>query len=135
MVNLNVEIIFKVYKSQRLRAGRGKMRNRRRIQRKGPLIIYHRDQGLVKAFRNIPGVDLLSVKCLNLLKIAPGGHVGRFIIWTKSAFGFLDRLFGTLKTASKMKKGFHLPKPKMTNTDLIRLLKSDEIQKVIRPPM
>lgn len=127
--------VKKVYKSQRLRAGKGKMRNRRRIQRKGPLIIYNRDRGLVKAFRNIPGVDLQSVKCLNLLKLAPGGHVGRFVIWTKSAFCHLDRLFGTYKEPSKTKKNFSLPFPKMTNTDLVRLLQSDEIQKAIRAPI
>jgi len=33
-----------VYKSQRFRAGKGKMRNRRRIQRRGPLIVYGQDQ-------------------------------------------------------------------------------------------
>lgn len=33
-----------MYKSQRFRAGRGKMRNRRRIQRRGPLIVYHKDE-------------------------------------------------------------------------------------------
>jgi hypothetical protein len=42
--NVNSEIMLQVYKSQRLRAGKGKMRNRRRIQRKGPLIVYHKDQ-------------------------------------------------------------------------------------------
>lgn len=35
---------FQVYKSQRFRAGRGKMRNRRRIQRRGPLIVYGKDE-------------------------------------------------------------------------------------------
>ncbi|MCP6198867.1 50S ribosomal protein L4, partial [Klebsiella pneumoniae] len=63
------------------------MRNRRRIQRKGPLIIFNKDQGLTRAFRNIPGVELLNVNKLNLLKLAPGGHLGRFVIWTQSAFG------------------------------------------------
>lgn len=33
-----------MYKSQRFRAGKGKMRNRRRIQRRGPLIVYGQDQ-------------------------------------------------------------------------------------------
>lgn len=33
-----------MYKSQRFRAGRGKMRNRRRIQRRGPLVIYNKDE-------------------------------------------------------------------------------------------
>lgn len=83
------------------------MRNRRRIQRRGPLIVYHQDQGLRRAFRNIPGIDLISVDKLNLLKLAPGGHVGRFIIWTQTAFEKLDKLFGSWKTPSKEKKGIN----------------------------
>merc|ERR1712154_678259 len=70
--------IEKVYSSKRFRAGKGKMRNRRRIQRRGPLVIYNKDNGISRAFRNIPGITLLNVARLNLLKIAPGGHVGRF---------------------------------------------------------
>lgn len=127
-------LIIKVYKSQRFRAGKGKMRNRRRIQRRGPLIVYHKDQGLRKAFRNIPGIDLVSIDKLNLLKLAPGGHVGRFVIWTESAFKKLDKLFGTWKKKSQEKKGYNLPQPKMANTDLSRLLKADEIKKVLRAP-
>lgn len=48
--------IEKVYNSKRFRAGKGKMRNRRRIQRLGPVVIYAKDSGLTKAFRNIPGM-------------------------------------------------------------------------------
>merc|ERR1739841_327846 len=51
----------------------------------GPLVIYDQDQGVTKAFRNIPGVDCIQVNNLNLLKLAPGGHVGRFCIWTEGA--------------------------------------------------
>jgi len=126
--------VEKVYNSQRNRAGVGKMRNRRRVQRRGPLIIYDQDQGLSKAFRNIPGVETLSVHKLNVLKLAPGGHVGRFIIWTESAFKALDKIYGTWRKDSETKKGYNLPMPKMSNTDLGRLLKSEEIQKVIRAP-
>jgi len=126
--------IQKVYKSQRFRAGKGKMRNRRRIQRRGPLIIYGQDQGIRKAFRNIPGVDLMNISKINLLKLAPGGHVGRFVIWTKSAFEQLDALYGTWRKESKLKDGYNLPFPKMANTDLSRLLKSEEIRKVLRTP-
>lgn len=91
-------------------------------------------QGIRKAFRNIPGVDTLSVDKLNLLKLAPGGHVGRFVIWTESAFGRLNELFGTWKEQSTLKKGYNLPQPKMANTDLTRLLKSEEIRSVLRAP-
>jgi large subunit ribosomal protein L4e len=127
--------VQKVYKSQRTRAGVGKMRNRRRVQRKGPLIIYDKDEGLSKAFRNIPGVETISVHKLNLLKLAPGGHVGRLCVWTESAFKALDKLYGTWRKPSETKKGYNLPMPKMSNTDLSRLLKSDEIQKVVRAPV
>lgn len=49
--------VLQVYASQRMRAGKGKMRNRRRIQRKGPCIVYNEDNGLTRAFRNIPGTS------------------------------------------------------------------------------
>lgn len=52
--------IEKVYQSKRFRAGKGKMRNRRRIQRLGPVVVYAKDSGLTKAFRNIPGKHLFD---------------------------------------------------------------------------
>merc|ERR1712242_547720 len=86
------------------------------------------------AFRNIPGVDCIQVDALNLLKLAPGGHVGRFCIWTEAAFRKLDSIFGTWKKPSSTKSGWNLPMPKMANTDLSKLLKSEEIRKVLRAP-
>ncbi|OON15191.1 ribosomal protein, L4/L1 family [Opisthorchis viverrini] len=125
--------IQKVYNSQRFRAGRGKMRNRRRIQKRGPIIIFRKDDGITRAFRNIPGVTLINVNVLNLLKLAPGGHMGRLAIWSASAFRQLDKLYGTWKTPSLKKSGFHLPKPKMTNSDLGRLLHCREVTSVLKP--
>lgn len=110
------------------------MRDRRRIARRGPLIIYFKDEGLRRAFRNIPGIETMCVDKMNLLKLAPGGHVGRFVIWTESAFARLNELFGTWKSQSTLKKGYNLPQPKMANTDLSRFLKSEEIRKVLRDP-
>merc|ERR1712242_408724 len=107
---------------------------RRHVQKRGPLVIYDQDQGLTKAFRNIPGVDTISVDNLNLLKLAPGGHVGRFCIWTEAAFKKLDGLYGTWRKASSEKAGWNLPQPKMANTDLSALLKSEAIRKVLRAP-
>jgi len=125
--------ILKVYKSRRLRAGRGKLRNRRRIHKKGPVIIYEKDNGVVHAFRNIPGVDVVHVRSLNLLKLAPGGHLGRFAIWTEGAFRLLDDLYGSYTQKSKLKTDYNLPQHKMTTTDLKRLLQSDELQAALRP--
>merc|ERR1712193_542562 len=86
------------------------------------------------AFRNIPGVDVIQVDNLNLLKLAPGGHGGRFCIWTESAFKKLDGLYGTWRKASTSKSGWNLPQPKMANTDPTALLKSEAIRKVLRAP-
>merc|ERR1712154_721498 len=127
--------IEQVYKTQRFRAGKGKMRNRKRIQKRGPLVVFDQDQGVTKAFRNIPGVDVIQVDNLNLLKLAPGGHVGRFCIWTESAFKKLDGLYGTWRKPSSVKSGWNLPQPKMGNTDLTVLLKSEAIRKVLRAPI
>ncbi|GAB2272353.1 60S ribosomal protein L4A [Dionaea muscipula] len=120
--------------SQSIRPGKGKMRNRRYISRKGPLIVYATEGAkVVKAFRNIPGIDICHVDRLNLLKLAPGGHLGRFVVWTKSAFEKLDEIYGTFDKPSLKKKGYILPRAKMLNGDLPRIINSDEIQSVVRP--
>ncbi|KAI8975458.1 ribosomal protein L4 domain-containing protein [Mycotypha africana] len=125
--------VAKVANSRKLRAGQGKLRNRRHKQRRGPLVVYNEDNGLVQAFRNLPGLELVNVRRLNLLQLAPGGHLGRFIIWTQSAFSLLDELYGTYDSPSSMKKGYMLPDNIMTNPDVARLINSDEIQSVVRP--
>jgi len=126
--------IKKVMKTRRIRAGVGKRRNRRHVQKRGPCIIYDKDEGISKAFRNIPGTTLISVDRLNLLKIAPGGHVGRFLIWTESAARRLDSLYGTWRKKSAEKTNYNLPMPKMTCTDLSKILQSEEVKAACRAP-
>jgi len=48
----------------------------------------------------------MSVNRLNLLDLCPGGHVGRFVIWTEGAFKQLKDIFGSYTNAgdSKIKK-------------------------------
>ncbi|KAK4481042.1 hypothetical protein RD792_011911 [Penstemon davidsonii] len=124
----------KAKESIAIRAGKGKMRNRRYLSRKGPLVVYGNEGAkLVKAFRNIPGVEVAHVSRLNLLKLAPGGHVGRFIVWTKSAFEKLDEIYGTFDKPSEKKNGYVLPRTKMVNADLARIINSDEVQSVVKP--
>lgn len=131
--NVNaIDDVERVIKSKGFRAGKGKMRNRRRTQRLGPVVIYDKDAGVSRAFRNIPGVECLNVNQLNLLRLAPGGVVGRFVIWTEPAFKKLDKIFGTWNATSKAKKDYNLPQPKMANADLTRLLRSYEIQRALR---
>ncbi|WCJ41656.1 60S ribosomal protein L4 [Euphorbia peplus] len=126
--------VEKAKDSHAIRPGKGKMRNRRYISRKGPLIVYGNEGAkMVKAFRNIPGVEIANVERLNLLKLAPGGHLGRFVIWTKSAFEKLDSVYGSFDKLSEKKKGYVLPRSKMVNADLARIINSDEVQSVVKP--
>merc|ERR1711881_763775 len=113
----------------------GKMRNRRYTLRRGPLVIYNEDNGLVRAFRNIPGVQTSSVDSLNLLQVAPGGNFGRFIIWTEGAFKKLNEIYGSMKSAAPAKKGYHLPRAMMENADVARIINSDEVQSVLKPKL
>jgi large subunit ribosomal protein L4e len=125
--------VEKTKNTRHIRAGKGKRRNRRYVQHRGPLVIYEAAGPLTRAFRNIPGLDLCHVSRLNLLQLAPGGHLGRFIIWTQSAFAKLDSVFGTFRRESEQKVGYKLPRAKMYNADLGRIINSDEIQSVLRP--
>merc|ERR1719329_1204116 len=129
------EELNKVNASKKVRSGKGKMRNRRYTMRRGPLVVYNEDNGIVRALRNIPGVETASVDSLNLLTVAPGGNFGRFIIWTESAFKKLNEMYGSLKSGAPAKKGYHLPRAMMENADVARIINSDEIQSVLKPKL
>lgn len=122
----------RVSDSKKIRAGRGKSRNRRYVLRKGPLIVYSQDNGIVRAFANIPGVDTCCVTRLNLLKVAPGGVLGRLVIWTEDAFKQLQDVYGNYSEGSKIKSEYILNRPMMTNADLSRIINSNEIQSALR---
>lgn len=131
-VNAHDDVV-KVKDSRHIRCGKGKARNRRYVQRKGPLIIHDKGKEFSLPFRNIPGIELCHVTRLNLLQLAPGGHLGRFIVWTEGAFKSLDRIFGTDKQNSKQKYGFRPPLSVLTNPDITRVINSDEVQRHLRP--
>lgn len=60
--------VKKVIDTKSIRAGKGKLRGRRYNTRKGPLIIYNNENvKLLRAVRNIPGVEVANVNRLNLL--------------------------------------------------------------------
>jgi large subunit ribosomal protein L4e len=129
--------IEKAKNSKKLRAGKGKMRGRRHRQRRGPLVVYNPEtdgKELVLGFRNVPGVETCPVTALNLLQLAPGGHLGRFIIWTSSAFKALDTIYGTTTEPSALKKGFLLPANIVSQADLGRIINSAETQSVLNAP-
>jgi len=125
--------VQKVIDTVKVRAGKGKLRNRRYRSRRGPLVVYSgANVPLIKALRNVPGVEVAHVSRLNLLQLAPGGHVGRFVIWTESAFKELNNVFGTYKQISSQKKGWSLPTHELTNPDVQRIISSNEVQTALR---
>merc|ERR1719333_1826458 len=129
------EELKRVLDSKKIRAGKGKARNRRYTMRRGPLVVYNEDNGIVKAMRNIPGVETACVDRLNLLKLAPGGHFGRFVIWTEGAFKRLSQIYGHQRGAAPLKNGYHLPRAQMANADVARIINSEEVQSVLRPKL
>merc|ERR1712115_431385 len=126
--------VKRVYATRRMRAGRGKSRDRKHVQKLGPAIVYAQDNGIVRAFRNIPGVEVLDVNNLNVLRLAPGGHVGRFLIFTEDAFKALDTIYGNFSAGSSSKKNWSIPSAVIQNSDLQALLQSDEVQSVLNAP-
>ncbi|CAM9482998.1 unnamed protein product [Phaeothamnion confervicola] len=128
------EDLDRARESKKLRAGKGKMRNRRYVMRRGPLVVYDTTDGIDKALRNLPGVETVCVDRLNLLQLAPGGHMGRFVVWTQSAFGKLDSIYGTYTDKSTEKARYVLPRPQVTNADITRIINSADVQAVLRDP-
>jgi large subunit ribosomal protein L4e len=126
--------VERVADSRKVRVGRGKARNRRHVQKRGPLFV-HSTEGkskLTLSLRNIPGVDLVHVTRLNLLQLAPGGHLGRFVVWTESAFKQLNKIFGTKKVFSQQKRHFKPPQGLLTNPDISRIMAAQEVKSVLR---
>ena len=127
------EDLAKVRKSRHIRSGAGKYRNSRYVMGKGPLIIYGNESEQVKrTAKNLPGVDTCHVARLNILQLAPGGHMGRFLIFTKDAFKALNSIFGTYKYGSLEKSGYKLNRNVMTCADLSRIINSDQVQTKLR---
>jgi large subunit ribosomal protein L4e len=86
--------IFRVRESRTIRAGKGKIRGRRMKQAVGPLLVVAKNNGIMKAARNIPGTDVVIVRNLSVEMLAPGAHLGRLTIWTNSAIEELKKLYG-----------------------------------------
>jgi large subunit ribosomal protein L4e len=67
------------------RAGRGKLRGRKRRTKSGLLIVVAKSCGLIKAARNLAGVEIMEVDRLNAEALAPGAVPGRAALFTGAA--------------------------------------------------
>ncbi len=86
--------VMRAKNGRTIRAGRGKMRGRKYKNRKSLLIVAGQDKGLMKAARNLPGVDFITVERLNAEILAPGTHPGRLAVWTESSLKWLGENYG-----------------------------------------
>ena len=106
------------------------MRNRKFIKYKGPLIICEKT---LRCFRNIPGIDICKISGLNILKLAPGGHVGRLCIWTDISFVKLNSLFTSyIENDINFNKKAVFQSSFFSEFTLPRIIKNQSIQDKIR---
>ncbi|MBU4283787.1 MAG: 50S ribosomal protein L4 [Nanoarchaeota archaeon] len=68
-----------------IRSGKGKKRGRKYKTKVGPLIIVSKDCNLIKAAKNIAGINVRIVKSINAKLLAPSASPGRLTIWTQDA--------------------------------------------------
>jgi large subunit ribosomal protein L4e len=73
-----------------IRAGKGTMRGRKYRTPKSLLLVVAGRDGLHKAARNVPGVDVFAAKDLCAEDLAPGGDMGRLTVWTKAAIEAME---------------------------------------------
>ncbi|MBN2458005.1 50S ribosomal protein L4 [Candidatus Woesearchaeota archaeon] len=90
---------------RKIRAGRGTMRGRKYKTRKGPLVIVSKDCPLLKAGRNMPGVEVIMVDKLNARSLAPNSTIGRLCLYSKSSIERIadEGLFTDTKNMKKTK--------------------------------
>lgn len=85
LVSLGLEDELKRTKEKKIRPGKGKMRGRKYKKKIGPLFVVKEDNGIIKASRNIQGVNARNIKKLSVEDLAPGTQPVRLVIWSQSA--------------------------------------------------
>ena len=81
--------------NRRTRAGKGKARGRKKIGKKGPLVVVSKNCPLLRSARNLEGVDVVIVDNLNAELLAPGTVAGRLTVYSSKAIERIgkERLF------------------------------------------
>lgn len=66
-------------------------RGRSKKRRIGPLFVVENGKSLVKAAKNIPGVDVVSPNELSIRELAPSGIPGRLVLWSQSSLDVMEK--------------------------------------------
>ncbi|RJQ17550.1 50S ribosomal protein L4 [Candidatus Woesearchaeota archaeon] len=78
-------------KEKKIRAGKGKIRGRKYDTKKGPLIVVSKECPLLKAGKNIHGLEIVAVKQLNCELLAPGCTAGRLTLYTDASVDLMQK--------------------------------------------
>ncbi len=81
--------VLRAKEGRHIRAGRGKMRDRRYRQPRSLLIVVKSPEKVRRLFGNMPGVEVTSPAGLNAEILAPGGDPGRLAIFSEGALEVL----------------------------------------------
>ncbi len=87
---------------RKIRAGKGKARGRRKITKRGLLLVTAGNSPVTKSISNILGFEVVQAENLNTSSLAPGGEPGRMVLFSKSAIDKIsqEKLF----TEERVKK-------------------------------
>jgi len=88
-----VEEVEKAKEKKRVRHGKGKARGRKYKKKKSLLFVVAEKKNLVKAARNLEGVDVINARDLNAKVLAPGALPGRLSIYSEQAIELLGKGF------------------------------------------
>ena len=70
---------------RKVRAGKGKLRGRRYKSGKSLLLVVGKECSLLKAGKNIQGMDVIVVDRINTELLAPGANIGRATLFTEDS--------------------------------------------------
>jgi len=126
--------VQKVLASRERNGGKSKWRGRTWSLKRGPMVVFANSKGGQpgrRAFHNLSGVTSANVHYLNLLQLAPGGHLGRFVVWTKSAFQHLDKVFAAHSTKN-LQGAHYIPRAILSTADIGKVLADQGVVKALR---
>lgn len=81
--------VVRAKEGRHIRAGRGKMRDRRYRQPKSLLVVVKAPEKVRRLFGNLPGVEVITPAALNAEILAPGGDPGRLAVFSEGALEVL----------------------------------------------
>jgi large subunit ribosomal protein L4e len=90
-ISLGLEEELNRTNERKVRSGKGKMRGRKYKKKIGPLVIIANDDGIIKACKNLPGVDARIFNQVSIEDLSPGANAGRLTIWSRSS---IEKLSG-----------------------------------------